>query len=62
MALILFLKVLTYTYSLKGGIYMGLRFRKSIKLAPGVKLNIGKKSSGISVGGKRNGNHYYQWG
>lgn len=31
---------------------MGLRFRKSIKVAPGVKLNIGKKSVGMSVGGK----------
>lgn len=34
---------------------MGLRFRKSIKLAPGVKLNLGKKSAGISVGGKYGG-------
>lgn len=31
---------------------MGLRFRKSIKIAPGVKMNIGKKSVGISVGTK----------
>lgn len=31
---------------------MGLRFRKSIKVAPGVKLNVGKKSAGISVGTK----------
>lgn len=31
---------------------MGLRFRKSIKLAKGVNLNIGKKSVGLSVGGK----------
>ena len=31
---------------------MGLRIRKSIKLAPGLRLNIGKKSSSISVGGK----------
>lgn len=30
---------------------MGFRFRKSIKLAPGVKLNIGKKGiSSLSVG------------
>lgn len=35
---------------------MGLRFRKSIKLAPGVKLNLNKKSTGITVGGK--GAHY----
>ncbi|MGN0438647.1 MAG: DUF4236 domain-containing protein [Lachnospiraceae bacterium] len=31
---------------------MGLRFRKSIKIAPGVKLNLGKKSASISVGTK----------
>ena len=31
---------------------MGLRFRKSFKLAPGVRLNFGKKSFGVSVGGK----------
>lgn len=31
---------------------MGLRFRKSIKIVPGVRLNIGSKSAGISVGGK----------
>ena len=35
--------------------FMGLRFRKSIKLAPGVKLNLGKKSAGISLGGKYGG-------
>lgn len=29
---------------------MGFRFRRSVKIAPGVKLNIGKKSVGISVG------------
>ena len=34
---------------------MGLRFRKSIKIAPGVKLNLGKKSTGISIGGKYGG-------
>lgn len=34
---------------------MGFRFRKSIKIAPGVRLNIGKKSAGISVGGKAGG-------
>jgi hypothetical protein len=37
---------------------MGLRFRKSIKLAPCVKLNLGKKSAGISVGGKYGGVSY----
>ena len=31
---------------------MGFTFRKSKKIAPGVKLNVGKKSVGISVGGK----------
>lgn len=31
---------------------MGLRFKKSIKLGKGVKLNLGKKSAGISFGGK----------
>ena len=34
---------------------MGFRFRKSIKVAPGVKLNVGKKSVGVSVGGKYGG-------
>lgn len=31
---------------------MGFRFRKSFKIAPGVRLNLGKKSVGVSVGGK----------
>lgn len=31
---------------------MGLRYRKSIKIAPGVRLNINKKSASVSVGGK----------
>ena len=31
---------------------MGLRFRKSIKLCKGVKLNLGTKSASVSVGGK----------
>ena len=31
---------------------MGLRFRKSIKLAPGVKLNLNTKSVGVSAGVK----------
>lgn len=34
---------------------MGIRFRKSIKVAPGVKVNLGKKSAGISFGGKYGG-------
>ena len=31
---------------------MGLRFRKSFKIAPGVRLNINKKSTSLSFGGK----------
>lgn len=31
---------------------MGIRFRKSVKVAPGVRLNVGKKSSSVSFGGK----------
>jgi hypothetical protein len=31
---------------------MGLRFRKSIKLGKGVKLNLSKKGFGVSIGGK----------
>lgn len=31
---------------------MGLRFRTSIKLGPGVRLNLGKKSASMSFGGK----------
>ncbi len=31
---------------------MGLGFRKSIKIAPGVKVNINKKSVGVTMGGK----------
>ena len=34
---------------------MPLRFRKSIKLAPGLRLNIGKKSVGFSAGNKYGG-------
>ena len=34
---------------------MPLRFRRSIKIAPGVRLNIGKKSVGVSAGGKYGG-------
>lgn len=36
----------------KGVKTMGLRFKKSIKLGSGARLNIGKKSVGMSVGGK----------
>ena len=31
---------------------MGLRFRKSLKIAPEVRLNVGSKSTSISIGGK----------
>lgn len=31
---------------------MGWRFRRSINILPGVRLNIGKKSMGVSIGGK----------
>jgi len=29
---------------------MGFRFRRSIRVAPGVKLNLGRKSASVSVG------------
>lgn len=35
---------------------MGVRFRKSIKVAPGVKVNLNKKSTSVTVGGR--GAHY----
>ncbi|MBO5934043.1 MAG: DUF4236 domain-containing protein [Clostridia bacterium] len=35
---------------------MGFRFRKSFKIAPGVKVNFNKKSAGVTLGGK--GFHY----
>ena len=35
---------------------MGLRFRKSIKMAPGVKINFNKKSISATVGTR--GAHY----
>lgn len=38
-----------------GGRTMGFRFRKSIKIAPGIKLNIGKKGVSVSIG-KRGAN------
>lgn len=31
---------------------MGFRFRKSVKLIPGVRLNLGKRGASVSVGGK----------
>jgi hypothetical protein len=38
------------------GFDMGFRFRKSVKIAPGLKLNFNKKSTGLTIGGK--GAHY----
>lgn len=35
---------------------MGLRFRKSFKIAPGVKLNLNKNSTSITFG--KRGAHY----
>ena len=31
---------------------MGIRYRKSIKVAPGVKINLNRKSASVTVGGK----------
>ena len=31
---------------------MGFRFHKSIKIAPGIRLNLNKKSTSVSIGGK----------
>lgn len=31
---------------------MGLRYRKSIKIAPGVKVNLNRKSASVTIGGK----------
>jgi hypothetical protein len=31
---------------------MGLRLRKSLKLAPGVRLNLAKRATSLSIGGK----------
>lgn len=33
-------------------LFMGMKFRKSVKIAPGVRVNFNKKSVGLSVGGK----------
>jgi hypothetical protein len=44
--------VLEYSHLLTGGDVMGFRFRKSVKIAPGVRLNFGKKSTSFSFGGK----------
>lgn len=37
---------------------MGWRFRKSIKILPGIRMNIGKKSVGVSIGSKYGGISY----
>lgn len=34
---------------------MAIRFRRSIRVAPGLRLNIGKKSASVRVGGKNVG-------
>lgn len=34
---------------------MSMRFRKSLKILPGVKVNLGKKSVGLSLGNKYGG-------
>lgn len=31
---------------------MAVRFKKSVKILPGVKVNIGKKSTSVSIGNK----------
>ncbi len=31
---------------------MGFRFRKSIRILPGVRLNVGNRSSSVSLGGR----------
>ena len=36
----------------KEGTIMGMRFRKSFKVAPGVKINLNSSSASVSVGGK----------
>lgn len=34
---------------------MGLRFRKSFKLAPGIRLNMGMSGFGLSIGSRDRG-------
>ncbi len=31
---------------------MGFRFRRSVKIAPGVRLNFGKRGTSVSLGGR----------
>ena len=33
-----------------GGVAMGLRFRRRLRIAPGVSLNLGKRGASVSVG------------
>jgi hypothetical protein len=45
--------ILNYVYTVNEGVYfMGVRFRRSVKVAPGVRLNVGKKSASVSFGVK----------
>jgi hypothetical protein len=32
---------------------MGLRFRKSVQIIPGVRVNLGSKSASVTVGARR---------
>jgi hypothetical protein len=34
---------------------MAIRFRRSIKIAPGLKLNVGKRGGSVRIGGKNAG-------
>ena len=38
------------------GSHMRVRFRRSIRVVPGVKINLNKKSAGVTIG--RRGMHY----
>lgn len=31
---------------------MGFRFRRSLKIAPGIRLNLGKRGTSLSIGGR----------
>ena len=37
---------------MEGCIFVAFRFRKSVKIAPGVRLNLNKKRTSVSFGGK----------
>lgn len=41
-----------YHHMKKWGYHMAARFRKSFKIAPGIRLNVSSKSTGLSFGGK----------